>query len=450
MRFNPILFMFLMMSLGMPACSHTAKPDGLRFAGYIGDGDYAPSKPVMELLSEHALVTPGGHAYLYMKKGDGKQNPPRDAIADIHLSIKDAGDELINEDSTTVSLDESTPLIQDVVTHMVVGDKVRVWGDSYLRIWEIELLGFRLKPTEPNAGIAPGPGRVPETGARTERLKQTYGSKIQKDQFIHLQKTYWKPREDGGLELVVSYDYIAQVNPYVLFDYYYNLFLTMSVGDRVRTVWPQKNGYPDITVDVWIIDRYPQYETPKDLAVPEDKSLRLGAGIYKKMLYHREDAPKLDDKAFEISLNCWNTSTGALITTTDLDYFGKHSAVGGSIHTRENLRKWRDIVDFEMERPDPHSWCDSVEQYASSAQMCRQLRETDRTFTEMERRSAGNTGYRWKLSFAWQKILKDAAYGDVFMVWISNIAIHGGERAKDSMHHDHYLDLTCRVRIGAK
>ena len=46
------------------SCSHT--PQAVS-AGYIGDGGYAPAPAVMELLSEHALVTPGGHAYLYMK-----------------------------------------------------------------------------------------------------------------------------------------------------------------------------------------------------------------------------------------------------------------------------------------------------------------------------------------------------------------------------------------------
>lgn len=54
------------------SCSHT--PQAVS-AGYIGDGDYAPAPAVMELLSDHAFVTPGGHAYLYMKRGSGSEKP---------------------------------------------------------------------------------------------------------------------------------------------------------------------------------------------------------------------------------------------------------------------------------------------------------------------------------------------------------------------------------------
>ncbi|GEM_PF-6742772 len=441
--------LIILICFALVGCAHTSKTDGVVFTGYIGDGEYAPSKSVMELLSDHALVTPGGHAYLYLKKGDGTDNPPRNAIADIHLRVLSPSDELVSEDSTTVTLDKASPLLEDMVTHMVVGDKVRVWGDSYLRVWEIELLAFHLPPTEPNTGISPGWPRYPEQGDATQRiLKHAEGNKIQKDQFVHIQKTLWKSFPDKDLQYIISYDSIVQVNPFVIFETQYNALTNMSVGEQVRLWYPQKPGYPTIVSDIWIIDRYPQYETPEMLKHPEDKSYKIDFATYKKMIHHSEDSPKVGDQdRFKISMNCWNSETGDLITTTDLNYDGKHSDVKDSLITRQKLRKWRDIVGFEMPRASAYSWCDSVKPGDINAAQCAQLLETEKTFKEMELRASGNYGYKYQLSFVWQKIMHDVSYGDVFMIWLNHNVISGTERARDSMHPDHYLNLTCRVRI---
>ncbi|MBO4350942.1 MAG: hypothetical protein J6A01_08365 [Proteobacteria bacterium] len=441
--------LIILICFALLGCAHTSNTDGVRFTGYIGDGDYAPSKSVLELLSDHALVTPGGHAYLYLKKGDGNDHPPKNAIADIHLRVLDASDKMVSEDSTTVTLDKSSPILEDMVTHMVVGDKVRVWGDSYLRVWEIELLAFHLPPAEPNNGVSPGWPRYPEQGdAKERKLKHANGEKIQKDQFIHIQKTLWKSFPGKDLQYIVSYDSIIQVNPYVTFERVYNILTDMSVGEQVRIWYPQKPGYPDIVSDIWIIDRYPQYETPEMLKHPEDKSYKIDFATYKKMIHHSNDAPKVGDQdKFKIVMNCWDSKNGDLITTTDLNYDGKHSEVKDSLLTRQKLRNWRDIVGFEMPMESAYSWCEFVQPNSFQATQCAQLLETEKTFKEMELRAADNYGYKYKLSFAWQKIMKDASYGDIFMIWLSHNVISGTERAKDSMHPDHYLDLTCRVRI---
>lgn len=435
----------------MTACSHASNGDGVRFAGYIGEDDYHPSKSVMELLSEHARVSPGGHAYLYLKKGDGSEKPTKQSIADIYLRVLDVSDGVISEDTTTVTVNAASPLIEDMVTQMVVGDKVRVWGDSYLRIWEIELLDFRPIPEDTSNHIAQGWPRYPEKGEAKQRItKHVDREKIQKDQFIHIIKTHYKSLPDGDLRYIYSYDLIVQVSPYTLSETEYDLFTNMSVGEQVRTWYLQKPGIPDIVSDVWILDRYPQYETPEMLKPPEDKSAHIGFGLYKKMIVHDDNAPKIgEQEKFEISMNCWNTDNGRLVTTTDLDYDGRHVENRDRKLHRQKLYRWRDIVEFEHPRESAYSWCEYVDPDSFKGRECARSIETENRFDEMEQRVAGNSGYKYRLSFVWQALLKDVAKGDVFMAWISGAALRESPRARDAMHPDHYLNLTCRVAVDS-
>ena len=164
----------------------------------------------MELLSENALISPGGHAYLYMKRGDGADKPMLDSVADIRLRVFDLSNQLVNEDETQVILKTAQPLIKDIVRQMVVGDKVRVWGESYLRVWEVELLGFQTP--KPGELLATGPQKPEDSAKPWIITKRVNNERLQKDQMVHVQIIRWKDKGEQGLQFDTSYDLLVQVN----------------------------------------------------------------------------------------------------------------------------------------------------------------------------------------------------------------------------------------------
>ncbi len=411
----------------------------------------------MELLSENALISPGGHAYLYMKRGDDADKPVLDSVADIRLRVFDLSNQLVNEDETQVILKTAQPLIKDIVRQMVVGDKVRVWGESYLRVWEVELLGFQTP--KPGELLATGPQK-PEDNAKpwiiTKRVKN---ERLQKDQMVHVQIIRWKDKGEQGLQFDTSYDLLVQVNKRVLAKYY-DLFLDMGVGERARA-WHLNSWDPkDAVYDIRIIDRYPQYETPEMFEPSEPGVTRPAYGVYKKLLYRPPKAKPIVEgpyksNPFEISMNCWNETTGELIATSDLTTFGWSQGVTTTFRLTSGLELWCDLVDFEDEKfPEyrddwqPNRCLLKPDYDAYQAEY--DNKKANRPADIVKRRHRGHVYHRSDLSEHWRKVIDDAAFGDVFMVWISSSITNEAAKRRDPDEYESFRNTVCRVKIDER
>ena len=445
------------------SCQHS-QTTKLVSAGYIGDGDYTTSPEVMELISEHALITPGGHAYLYMKRGKGKEKPTLESVADIKLSIYDATNQLVNSDETQVSLKSSLPLVKDMVRQMVVGDKVRVWGDSYLRVWEIELLGFQ-NPMS-NEILAKGPEKPPEEGDKAWVVtKNTKNERLKDGQIVHVQFIHWKEKDDGSLVFEESKDYILEINKHVL-AYYYDMFRAMAVGERARA-WHLNRWEPkDSVYDIWVIDRYPQYETPELLNIPKgDDTITFPNVTYaKKLLYRPKDAKPVADQygriqAFEISVNCWDQHNGGLVATSDMSSFGWSQGVTTSFWVNSFLYSWCSLLD--LDRYDKgdffSSTCEHEPDYeAYQRELDDRKAGKPSQIVRNKRRPRGFVYYHGRLTNDWVDIMKDAAYGDIFMLWRDNASMFRHEEDDDpnreewseSLLRARDMDVACRIEIG--
>lgn len=434
------------------SCSHSEK---VISAGYIGDGDYNPSPAVMELLSEHALVSPGGHAYLYMKRGSGTEKPVLESVADIRLRVVDASGSVITEDETRAALKSAQPLLKDIVRQMVVGDKVRVWGDAYLRVWEIELLGFETNSDKKL--LASGPQNLPENSDNPWVItKSVKGERLKDNQIVHVQIVRWKDRGEQGLEFDDSYDVLMQINKNVLINYY-DLFLKMGVGEKARA-WHLNQWDPkDAVYDIWIIDRYRQYETPDMLKHPSNAIVNVDYGVSKKLLYRPFDARPIVENQFkshpfEISMNCWDETTGNLVSTTDLSTLGWSNGVTTTFRLAGSLELWSDLVDFEAHHGsdwfhDSYDRSKHVPDYDAYLVEYND-RKAKRPSTIVRRRHKGFVYYQSDLSEHWQKIIKDASFGDVFMLWIDHSISYRALKRSHPDAHDFMRDTVCRVEIA--
>ena len=139
---------------------------------------------------------------------------------------------------------------------------------------------------------------------------------------------------------------------------YYDLLLEMSVGERARA-WHLNNWAPeDAVYDIWVIDRYPQYETPEPIEWSSSETQHMASGVIKKLLYRQPNAKPIVEDAFkshpfEISINCWDKTTGNLIATSDLTSLGWSQCVTTTFRMEASLDNWCDRVDFEK-HDEPH------------------------------------------------------------------------------------------------
>ena len=455
-----MIYVFLI-AMVLLSCNRTPQ---VVSAGYIGEGEYEKAPAVRALISDHALVTPGGHAYLYMKRGNGDDKPNMDSVAQIRLRVFDADNQLVNEDETRVFVKGSLPLLQDMLRQMVVGDKVRVWGDSYLRVWEIELLGFQNPVSE--TILASGPVKPPQDSDKQWIItKPNKTPRLQDGQIVHAQIIRWKEQADDSLVFDDSYDILLEVNERVLISYY-KLIRNMGVGERARAWHLNKSDPRDLVYDIWIIDRYPQYESPDELHVPKnDASVECPITGYSKRLVSRpENAQPVVDKwgrirLFEISANCWNSNTGGWVATSDMSALGWSQGVSTNFRTDEFMYAWCRLLDID--RNDTGDYFDNP---------CKHKADYEAYMRELDEKKAGKpsqvvTNKRRPRGFAysehdltepWRKIMEDAYYGDVFMLWRHHASMF---RMSDppsrrnwhkSLQYARDMDVVCRIEIGVE
>ena len=271
------------------------------------------------MIPEHALRTPSGLAYVYLEPGTGEM-PDIDAVK-VHLRVLDIEGSLLGEEALSLALSHSTPFLEEMLPLLCIGAKVRVWGESQDRIWEIELLGVDEQFRAPEDAANPPENASVLKGFESVRwrlIEPGTGANAKLNQVYEIYASRWKTNGEilesnrsGKGQVVVLNEENAQIDPIHL-----AVLQELNEGAHVRLWIPADlNGLnADIVEDLWVGRHIAQLDTPTELSAPTENVTEVEAGgAWVRIERSSGQAKLVENDNVEVDMTCWNASNGNLI-----------------------------------------------------------------------------------------------------------------------------------------
>ena len=301
------------------------------------------------IMPDDTAKTPSGFAYTYLYHGQGEAFSPTSALR-IRLRASDIVTGKAEETVTVMTPDKGGPFFGEVLGELKLGDRVRVWGESEGRVWDIEVLEIAHE-YDPPEDLTPPVEASELNGAKWILLEPGSGEKITHGQAAKFHATRWSAKTGEVLESTLAGNgMLAILNNEMFYrdPVHAALLLELSPGAHAR-VWidlpgtqpddPSVPGF-DIIEDVWLVDHMKKYDIPSELAHPDNARL-IKDGAWMRI----ENAPlddsvpllKKDDEV-SVDMTCWNSDNASLIMSSDL------TDQPTIMHLDENLGIWLDIM----------------------------------------------------------------------------------------------------------
>ena len=271
------------------------------------------------MIPENAMKTPSGLAYVYLEQGNGEK-PDIDAVK-VHLRVLDVEGSLQGEESLSLALSHSTPFLEEMLPLLGIGDKVRVWGESRDRIWEIELLGVDEQFRAPSDASQPPSDALVLKGFDSIRwrvIESGNGEKAKLNQVFEIYASRWKSsgeilesNRSGKGQIVVLNEENAQIDPIHL-----AVLQELNEGAHVRLWIPSEmNGLnTDVVEDLWVGRHIAELDTPSELSVPtENVTVVEPDGAWVRLERSSGTAKLVENDNVEVDMTCWDASNGNLV-----------------------------------------------------------------------------------------------------------------------------------------
>lgn len=271
------------------------------------------------MIPEDALKTSSGLAYVYLVHGSGIK-PDIDAVK-VHLRVLDIEGQLKGEESLSIALSHSTPFLEEMLPILDIGSKVRVWGESQDRIWEIEILGVDEAFRAPkDAGEPPEDAQKLKgyDSVRWRIIEPGKGEKAQLNQVFEIYASRWKSsgeilesNRSGKGKIVILNETNTQIDPIHL-----AILQELNEGAHARLWIPAELAGLDtgIVEDLWVGRHYSELDVPSELSVPTENVTEVEPGGAWIRIERSSGAAKLvENENVEVDMTCWDASNGVLI-----------------------------------------------------------------------------------------------------------------------------------------
>lgn len=272
-KFWPFLF-FLTGCASVTASS----PDAFETpTSALGQSLSESSEPDSMMIPEGARRTPSGYAYVTLRAG--REKPLATDAVRVHLKVLTVEGAVVDENDATLAVSHSTPFFEEFLPQMAIGEKIRVWGDR-ARIWEIEMLSVdeHFRAPEDVASAPADALTVPGTEeVRYRILEPGHGAKPKAGQALRVQATRWK---DSGEILESNRDsrgmviFLTQEATQV--DPVHDAVLReLNEGAHARLWIPASmlGAEFGMTEDLWLVEFLHDLDVPAELEAPDDAQI---------------------------------------------------------------------------------------------------------------------------------------------------------------------------------
>ncbi len=286
-----------------------------------------------------AIKTPSGYAYIYLSQGDGTEFTPTTAVR-LHVKAHDIVTGKSEDTMTVMTAAQAGPFFGELMAVLKLGDRIRVWGESEGRVWDLAALEVAHEYDAP-ADLTPPVEAEEINGARWLLLESGQGDKLTHNQAVRFHATRWDASNGAVLESTRAGEgMLALLNN----DMFYQdpvhaaLLEQLSPGAHAR-VWiaaPAQEGFV-IVEDLWIVEHLEQYDIPSDLTPPDNAEM-IAQGAYMRIETDSGTPTLVEGNDVKVDMTCWNADNATIIMASSLT---DQETV---MHLDDNLGVWFEFM----------------------------------------------------------------------------------------------------------
>lgn len=288
----------------------------------IDDSRERDSTP--ELDGENLLIpsdskrSPHGYVYAVIRKGTQQRPEHTDAVK-VRLRLRNLEGIVLEEGQRILSIAHSTPLLEEILPLMHIGETYRVWGDNR-DIWEIEMIAVDDTFRAPNdVAQPPKDADVVEEfpDVRWRVIESGGGETITAGEAVRIHISRWD--SDGS---ILESSKLGRGMVYLLnkqsadADPLHTLILQkLTLGAHVRLWIPAQRAHLpfDIVEDLVVVEKLPDLKFPTFPSPSDGEILALRNNA--KIAFEQKSAePKLESgDSVKVDMTCWNAESGDIV-----------------------------------------------------------------------------------------------------------------------------------------
>lgn len=270
------------------------------------------------LIPSDSKRSPNGYAYRVIEQGTDQSPSYRDAVR-VRLRLRNLEGETIEEGERILSIAHSTPLLEEILPLMHIGETMRVWGDNR-DIWEIEMIAIDDTFKAPDDIAQPAGDAKPVEGfpdVACKVIDSGSGEAISSGDAVRIHISRWEP--NGA---IVESSKLGRGMVYILNDQsaatdplHTRILETLAPGAHIRLWIPAQRAHLpfDIVEDLFVVEKLPELKFPSFPEPGHAEIVDLRDGV-KIAFEHKTTTEKLKDgDSIKVDMTCWNADTGDIV-----------------------------------------------------------------------------------------------------------------------------------------